>query len=121
VPTERVALYFSAADVVALPYTAASSSAVLVNAFSHARPVVATTVGATSEMVVNGKTGLLVPAQDSASFAAALESLLLDQSKAAAMGCAAQERATHHHGWGLIAAETTTLYRAAIAAAQTAR
>ena len=121
VPTARVALYFSAADVVALPYTAASSSAVLVNAFSQARPVVATAVGATSEMVTDGKTGLLVPAQDSASFAAALESLLLDRPKAAAMGRAAQERARRHHGWEIIAAETTTLYRAATVAARTAR
>jgi len=121
VPTERVSLYFSAADVVALPYLGASSSAVLVNAFSHARPVVATNVGATAEMIDDGETGILVPAQDSASFAAALESLLVDPSKAASMGQAAQQRAQRRHGWAHIAVETTTLYHAAIGAAQTAR
>lgn len=121
VPTERVSLYFSAADVVALPYTAASSSAVLVNAYAHGRPVVATNVGATAEMVVDGETGILVPAHDSASFAAALESLLLDPSKAVAMGKAAHARAQRHHGWERIAAETVAMYRVAIEAARTTR
>lgn len=121
VPAARVSIYFSAADVVALPYSAASSSAVLVNAFAHARPVVATDVGATAEMVVGGETGLLVPAQDSARFAAALETLLADRPKAASMGRAALERARRLHGWTRIASETAPLYRAAIGSAPTAR
>ena len=121
VPTDRVSTYFSAADVVALPYTAASASAVLVNAFAHARPVVATDVGATSEMLIDGETGLLAPANDSVRFAAALEALLVDRVRAAAMGKAAHARAQRHHSWTLIAQETSALYRAVVPAARTAR
>ena len=121
VPTDRVSQYFAAADVVALPYVSASSSAVLVNAFAHARPVVATDVGATPEMVADGETGIVVPGQDSAGFALALQSLLLAPAKAATMGRSARDDAQRRHGWTCIASETTRLYRAAIEAARTAR
>jgi glycosyltransferase involved in cell wall biosynthesis len=121
VPTDRVSTYFSAADVVALPYVSASSSAVLVNAFAHARPVVATNVDATSEMVIDNETGILAPAQDSAGFAAALVSMLSQPVMSASMGHAAQECARRRHGWPCIASETAALYRAAIEGAKTAR
>lgn len=110
IPSRRVGLHFASADVVALPYLAASSSAVLLNAYVHSRPVVATNVGGFPEMVEHGRTGLLVPPDDPAAFAAALLELLRDPELAHAMGQRAREHAMKNHEWSLIAHQTAEIY-----------
>lgn len=111
IPSARVGLHFASADVVALPYLAASSSAVLLNAYAHSRPVVATSVGGFPEMVEHGKTGFLVPPDDPAALAAALVELLLNPELAHAMGDHAREHAMQHHEWPLIGQLTGEIYR----------
>jgi glycosyltransferase involved in cell wall biosynthesis len=110
VPSERVGLYFAAANVVALPYLAASNSAVLLNAYAHSRTVVATRVGGFPEMIVHGKTGLLVQPDDPSAFAAALIELLCNPGLARSMGEFAKENAVKHHDWALIGQLTEGIY-----------
>ena len=55
---------FENADWLVLPYTAATQSGVIVDAFLHARPVIAFDVGAISEQVVDGVNGRLVKESD---------------------------------------------------------
>ena len=64
VPNEEVALYFSAADLVVLPYISATQSGVVTIAYSFDRPVVTTTVGGLPEVVIDGETGFLVDPAD---------------------------------------------------------
>lgn len=111
VPSRRVGLYFAAADVVALPYRAASSSAVLLNAYAHSRPIVATTVGGLPAMVEHGRTGVFVPPDAPAAFADALVGLLRDPELAHAMGKRARQYATTHHEWSLIGQLTAEIYQ----------
>lgn len=110
VPSSRVAMHFAAANVVALPYRAASSSAVLLSAFAHGVPVVATTVGAFPEMVRHGETGLLVPPESPAELADALVTLLQSSDIADKMGERAREYAAAHHDWPLIGRMTEDIY-----------
>jgi glycosyltransferase involved in cell wall biosynthesis len=56
------------------------------------RPVVATAVGATAELVQDGVTGLLVPPNDAAALARAIGTLLDDPARAVAMGAAGRRR-----------------------------
>jgi glycosyltransferase involved in cell wall biosynthesis len=112
VPSSRVHLYFAAADVVALPYRAVSSSAVLLTAYAHARPVVATKVGGLPEMIDHGGTGLVVPADSPAAFADALVELLSNLERTKRMGERAREYALAHHEWPLIGRQISDIYRA---------
>jgi glycosyltransferase involved in cell wall biosynthesis len=77
---------FAAADVVVLPYLAASQSGVLGDALGYARAVVATRVGGLPEMVEDGSSGRLVPPGDAGALAAALGDLLAAPDLARAFG-----------------------------------
>ncbi|HEV3211865.1 MAG TPA: glycosyltransferase family 4 protein [Acidimicrobiales bacterium] len=57
------------------------------------RPVVATAVGGLAGVVLDGVTGVLVPPRDPAALAAAIQGLLDDPARAAAMGAAGRTHA----------------------------
>jgi glycosyltransferase involved in cell wall biosynthesis len=63
VPNQQVGLYFSACDVVVLPYVSATQSGIVQIAYQFDKPVIATDVGGLAEVVLNGKTGYIVPPQ----------------------------------------------------------
>lgn len=72
VPDEKVGLYFSAADVVVLPYRSATQSGIVQIAYQLERPVICTDVGGLAEVVLDGRTGLVVPPEDPEALAAAV-------------------------------------------------
>lgn len=69
IPNEDIELYFRAADVVVLPYLEATASGVAQIAFAFNKPVIASNVGALSEMIEDSKTGYLVPPADASALA----------------------------------------------------
>jgi len=73
----------SQADVVVVPSTSEGLPNVVLEAFAHERPVVATDVGGISEVVQDGATGWLVPPRDSDALGAAVVSALLQPDEAA--------------------------------------
>jgi glycosyltransferase involved in cell wall biosynthesis len=64
VSNDQVATYFSAADLVVLPYLSATQSGIAQIAYNFDKPVIATNVGGLSEVVYDGKTGFIVPPND---------------------------------------------------------
>jgi glycosyltransferase involved in cell wall biosynthesis len=72
VPNEELGLYFSAADVVVLPYVDSTQSAVIQLAYGFEKPVITTDVGGLAEVVKDGETGLIVPSRDSMALAEAI-------------------------------------------------
>jgi len=60
VPNEEVNKYFSAADIVVLPYISATQSGIVQIAYQFDKPVIATDVGGLSEVVLDGRTGYIV-------------------------------------------------------------
>lgn len=72
VPNEQVASYFSAADVVVLPYRSATQSGIVQIAYNFDRPVITSNIGGLAEVVNDGQTGLLVPPDDPESLARAI-------------------------------------------------
>ena len=74
------------ADVVALPSWTEGLPLVVLEAMAQGRAVVATPVGGTPELVVEGETGLLVPPRDPRALAAALRRLVDDPDLRARLG-----------------------------------
>ena len=72
VPNEMVVTYFSAADVVVLPYLSATQSGIVQIAYNFEKPVIATDVGGLSEVVLDGVTGFIVPPNNSTALADAI-------------------------------------------------
>jgi len=84
---EEVPLFFSAADIVVQPYVRFSGqSGVTQTAYLYSLPVVATDVGGLPELVLDGKTGVIVKPGNSRELAMALESLLSNEAKRQAYG-----------------------------------
>jgi starch synthase len=72
--------------------------------------VVASRVGGIPEVVSGGETGLLVPPDDPASLADAMNTLLRDPGRADAFGRAGRARAVEEFSWDAVAAQTAALY-----------
>ncbi|MBU0528406.1 glycosyltransferase [bacterium] len=71
IPDNEVSEYFSAADVVTLPYRTATQSGITQIAYNFNIPIIVSDVGGLAEIVLNGKTGYVVK-PDSSEFAKAI-------------------------------------------------
>lgn len=80
-------------DILVLPSLQEPFGKIVIEAMAMEKPVVATMVGGVPEIVVDGKTGLLVPPQNAGALRQALERLLLDREKRVAMGIVGRKRA----------------------------
>ena len=100
-----------AADLVALSSRREGMPLALIEAMAAGVPVVATAVGGVPELVIQGKTGLLVPDGDSGSLAFALGRVLSDLQLARRLGIAGRRRALERHGLDRVVREHAELYR----------
>lgn len=95
---ERMALFYQAADVYALPALAEAFGKTVTEAMACGTPVVATAVGGITEQIRNGITGFFVPMSDVDAMASAIERLLVSESLRNTMGEAAADHARRHFG-----------------------
>jgi starch synthase len=120
----KVQLYSHAA-VFCCPSVYEPFGIINLEAMACACPVVASAVGGIPEVVLDGETGLLVPLElrsdepmaplDAATYeralAEAINSLVADPARRAAMGEAGRRRAVENFSWGAIASRTVELYQ----------
>ena len=85
--------WYAAADVVALTSEREGTPLALIEAAAAGRPVVAVDVGGVADIVRDGDTGFVVPADDPAALAERLGQLLRDPELRARMAAAAPVRA----------------------------
>lgn len=92
--------WLRALDVFCLPsYANEGVPQALMQAMLTGLPVVSTPVGAITEAVTDGITGLIVPPRDPASLAAAIDRLLADAVLASRLGNAARKDAAERFGY----------------------
>jgi glycosyltransferase involved in cell wall biosynthesis len=106
---DDVAALMAGAAVVCLPSHAEGLPLVVLEAMAHGRPVVATAVGGTPELVVDGETGILVRPGDVDGLARALGELLADRDRAARLGEAGRRRALERFSAATAARRVLTL------------
>ena len=97
-------------DVVVLPSYTEGLPNVVLEAAAAGVPVVATAVGGTPEVVVDGQTGYLVPSGNAAGLADRIIDLLRHPDRAAAFGQAARRRMRDHFSFDVQARAYQTLF-----------
>lgn len=110
IPIDLVPLYFSGANLVVLPYAAASQSGITQMAYAHARPVIVTNVGGLAEDVLDGHTGVVVPADNTDALVSALCRMLAYPQWASQLGRNGARSAHERHSWEKIADAVAALY-----------
>jgi glycogen synthase len=124
VERDAVIQLYSHATIFCCPSIYEPFGIINLEAMACGTPVVASAVGGIPEVVVDGETGILVPLeqQDAAPFepvdpagfsrdlAAAINSLLADPNRCAAMAAAGRRRVEETFSWGAIAKQTADLY-----------
>lgn len=81
IPTKEVKYYFSAADVVILPYRNATQSGIVQMAVNFQKPVIATNVGGISEVIEDNKTGFIVEKENPQALAEAILKFYKDRKE----------------------------------------
>jgi glycosyltransferase involved in cell wall biosynthesis len=111
---EHLSEALAACDVLAFPsMRSEGTSRVLFDCLAAGRPVVASRVGCTDEIVRDGQEGMLVPAGDDEALAAQLSILRADPGKAREMGASARRRAENEFDRRVVAREIVKIYREA--------
>lgn len=121
VPHARVPRLLAAADVVVAPAPAINaarggtgSPLKLFEYMAAAKPIVATAVKQTTDVIKHGKTGLLVEPENAAAFAGAIESLLANADVRAQLAENARSAAVKRYSWKTYAQQLEEIYKAAL-------
>jgi glycosyltransferase involved in cell wall biosynthesis len=99
-------------DALVLPSWIEGLPISVLEAMAHAKPVIATPVGGTAELVVDGETGMLVPPRDPAALAKALRTLIRDPERARRLGLAGRRRAEREFSEAAMTARVLEVYDA---------
>jgi glycosyltransferase involved in cell wall biosynthesis len=106
----------AAIDLFVLPSRAEGMSNALLEAMAAARPVVATAVGGTSEVLDADRTGVLVRPDDPEALAAAVLGLLAEPVRCARLGAAARQAVEDRFGARRMISRLEELYTERLAA-----
>lgn len=102
---------YAASDLVALPSLVEGFGLVLLEGMASGKPVVATEVGPTEEIITNGADGLLVPRADPAALSRAITTILSDESLARKMGDAGRRKVEEKFSIGRWTEQMIEAYR----------
>jgi glycosyltransferase involved in cell wall biosynthesis len=105
---------FAQASIVCLPSYREGLPKTLIEAAACGRPIVASDVPGCREIVRPGENGLLVPARDTATLAAALKQLIQDPELRHAMGIRGQKIAEKEFSMDLVITQTLNVYHSAM-------
>ena len=111
---EELASYYAAADVCVVPSHYEPFGLVAIEAMASRTPVIASEVGGLKFSVVDRETGLLVPPQDDAAFARAIDSILSDARWREELGANARQRVETKFSWDGVASQIAEEYSDAL-------
>jgi D-inositol-3-phosphate glycosyltransferase len=118
VPRADMPTWYRSADVVACATWYGPAPLVPLEAMACGVPVVAYGLGGIAESVIDGVTGVLVPARDVRDLAGALRSLLRDNVRRMSLSSAAVDRVRSRYTWDRVAFDTERAYSRVLGAAE---
>lgn len=107
--------YLRAADVFVLPSVAEGMSNSLLEAMATALPCLASNIGGNTDLLTQGETGLLLPADDPEAWSEAIRGVLCDRAFATCLGAAARKRIEEEFSLGVVVDRYLELYRRLLA------
>jgi glycosyltransferase involved in cell wall biosynthesis len=103
-------------DIVVLPSLNEGLPLAVLEAMAAGKPVVATIVGGTDELIADGQTGLLVPPRDPPALAAAVRSLAENPKLASAIAAAGRRHVEQSFSATAMLERVTTIYEELLSA-----
>ena len=114
VPLAEIADYYRSADICVLPSLYDNAPCTCLEAMSVGKPVITTSSGGSSEYVIDGECGTVVPPRDEKQLAAAIIDLLKNKEKRLTLGKGGRERVLLNYKRTTIAANSLPSYNRAI-------
>ena len=111
VPFEEISTYFSAADIVVLPYRRIVQSGVLQLAYGFGRPVVVSDIGGIAATVQEDGTGVVAGSLQAKDLATSIDSLLRATDRAGSMAARGRVLSETKYSWPAVATEIAGAYR----------
>ena len=121
IPQDQVGAWFGAGDVVAIPSVRDDSGNVdglpntALEALASGTAVVATSAGGLGSVVIDDRTGAVVPERDAAALGRTIAALLDDPARRGRLGAAGREAVAARFGWAPVAERFEAAYDRALA------
>ena len=103
IPLADIRPLMDVASLVVYPYRSGTQSGALQTAYTFSRPVIATSVGGLAEVVVEGKSGFIIPPQSPHDLSDRILQLVRDPARAEEMGRYARHLAETRFSWQTVA------------------
>lgn len=110
IPDDEIAAYYSAADIVVLPYRKIYQSGVLLMAMSYGIPVLASDLPGMSEVISNGENGYLFRTGDANDLAIQLTAALEDKQSRERVVAQARKDMELRYSWDTIGGQLAEIY-----------
>ena len=112
----RIPEFISASEIIVLPSLGAEGSPrILLEAMACGKPIIATNVGGIKDLIIDGKTGLLVEEGNAQKIAEMIISLIKNKKQREEIGITAYEFLKDKFTWERVGNETLKIYNKAIA------
>jgi len=102
---DPITKYFKTAAFVVLPYTDATQTGIASIAYNFKKPLIVTNVGSLPEIVVNEKTGIVIPPKNVIKLSYAIEQMLKNPKKTKLMGIEGYQFLNREYNWDKIIKE----------------
>ncbi len=116
----QVRQFFESCDALVLPAIVTESGeteglgVVLLEAMGYGKPVIASSVGGITDIVIDGETGLLSPPGDAAALARTIKTAMDEPERMSQMSETGQRHAAREFGWDTIVSRLIDTYKKAI-------
>ncbi len=114
VPEDEIPALARASNIFVFPYRQIDASAVFMSFIKYGKAIIATQIGVFAEIIESGKSGILIPPEDSTALAKALSRLLLNSEERLSFGQAIKERSEIVQSLQSFAQESEMMYHSVL-------